>query len=52
MVEKPIFDAGFTRLTKPDEIRCDAVADRLNQRNDVPPDVRRGRVAVQKEHGG
>ena len=49
MIGKPILDVGFSRLAEPDEIRCDAMRHRRNQRKDIPPYVRRGRVPVQIE---
>src|SRR5216683_897899 len=49
MIGKPILDVWFSRLAQPDEIRCDAMRRRCNERNDIPPYVRRGRVPVQKE---
>src|SRR6202011_1208493 len=49
MIGKAILDVWFSRLAEPDEIRCDAMRHRFNQRNDIPPYVRRGRVPVQKK---
>jgi hypothetical protein len=49
MIGKPILDVGFSRLAEPDEIRCDAMGHRRNQRKDIPPYVRRDRVPVQKK---
>jgi len=49
MIGKPLFDVWFSRLAEPDEIRCDAIRCRCNQGNDIPPQVRRGRVPVQKK---
>src|SRR5216683_6172451 len=49
MIGKPILDVWFSRLAQPDEIRCDAMRRRRNQRNDISPYVRRGRVPVQKK---
>ena len=49
MIGEAILNAGFSRLSEPDEIGCDAMRHRRNQRKDIPPYVRRGRVAVQKE---
>jgi hypothetical protein len=39
MIGKPILDVWFSRLAEPDEIRCDAMRCRCNQRNDIPPKV-------------
>src|SRR5215472_14536514 len=49
MIGKPILDVWFSRLAEPDEVRCDAMGRRCNQRNNIPPYVRRGRVPVQKK---
>src|SRR6202047_925647 len=49
MIGKSILDVWFSRLAEPDEIRCDAMRCRSNQGNDIPPQVRRGRVTVQKK---
>src|SRR5713101_9537440 len=49
MIGKPILDVWFSRLAEPDEIRSDAMGRRRNQRNDISPYVRRGRVPVQKK---
>src|SRR5260370_26173164 len=49
MIGKSILDVWFSRLAEPDEIRCDAMRHRRNQRKDMPPYVRRRRVPVQKK---
>src|SRR6267378_2480433 len=49
MISKPILDVWFSRLAEPDEIRRYAMRHRCNQRNDIPPYIRRGRVPVQKK---
>src|SRR4030095_15545144 len=49
MIGKPILDVGFSGLAEPDEIRCDAMRHRRNQRKNIPPYVRRRRVPVQKQ---
>src|SRR5216683_3278747 len=49
MIGKPIFNVWFSRLAEPDEVWCDAMRRSCNQRNDIPPYVRRGRVPVQKK---
>jgi hypothetical protein len=37
MFGKPVLDVGSSRSAEPDEIRCDAMCDRRNQRNNFPP---------------
>ena len=40
MIGEPIVDVWFSRLAEPDEVRCDAMRRRRNQRNDIAPNVR------------
>src|SRR6516165_4765226 len=49
MIGKPILDVRLPRLAETDEIRCDTMRHRRNQRQDIPPYVRRCRVPVQKK---
>jgi hypothetical protein len=49
MIGKAVLDARLPGLAEANKIRCVTVCYRCNRRKDVPPNVRRSRVPVQKK---
>src|SRR6202453_475652 len=49
VIGKTIFNIRLSRLAESDKVRRDAMRDRCNQRNNIPPYVRRGRIPVQEK---
>ncbi len=49
VLEPPVFDPRLVRAPVTDQIGGDAAAERREMRNDVAPDVGRGRITVQQE---
>lgn len=49
LVEEGVVDVGLVGLAIADQIRCNAAPDRCHMRQDVPPDIGRRRVAVEKQ---